>query len=171
MRLMSLLAIACLAAPAPADENAFSTGPVIEAYGPAADVPGAAVIPDGTEFRISFDTAEASEPGELNRTLVAAARFLNMHARVGVPSEDIHLAIVVHGRAVRDMSVLAGDENANAGLIEALLDHNVGIYVCGQSAAYYDVTAEDLLPGVTMSVSAMTAHARLQQDGFTLNPF
>jgi len=27
------------------------------------------------------------------------------------------------------------------------------------------------LPGVTMALSAMTAHALLQQDGYTLNPF
>ncbi|HBH44411.1 MAG TPA: hypothetical protein DDY28_08390, partial [Hyphomonas atlantica] len=43
--------------------------------------------------------------------------------------------------------------------------------LCGQTAAYRDVTKADLLPGVEMSLSAMTAHAQLQQDGYTLNPF
>jgi intracellular sulfur oxidation DsrE/DsrF family protein len=43
--------------------------------------------------------------------------------------------------------------------------------VCGQSAAFNDVTNEDLLPGVHMALSAMTAHAQLQQEGYTLNPF
>jgi len=28
-----------------------------------------------------------------------------------------------------------------------------------------------LLPGVEMALSAMTAHAILQQEGYTLNPF
>ena len=36
---------------------------------------------------------------------------------------------------------------------------------------FYDITGGDLLPGVEMSLSAMTAHALLQQDGYTLNPF
>jgi hypothetical protein len=34
-----------------------------------------------------------------------------------------------------------------------------------------DVATDDLLPGVEMALSAMTAHALLQNSGFTLNPF
>jgi len=41
----------------------------------------------------------------------------------------------------------------------------------GPSSLYYDVATEDLLPGVKMAVSAMTAHALLQQQGYTVNPF
>jgi hypothetical protein len=33
------------------------------------------------------------------------------------------------------------------------------------------VKTEDLLPGVEMALSAMTAHALLQQQGYTFNPF
>jgi hypothetical protein len=33
------------------------------------------------------------------------------------------------------------------------------------------VAAEQLIPGVKMALSAMTAHAQLQQQGYTLNPF
>jgi intracellular sulfur oxidation DsrE/DsrF family protein len=47
----------------------------------------------------------------------------------------------------------------------------VRIIVCGQKAAYYNVTSDDLLPGVKMALPAMTAHALLQQQGYTLNPF
>ena len=49
--------------------------------------------------------------------------------------------------------------------------NNDHIILGGQSAAYYEIGVEDLLPGVDMALSAMTAHALLQQDGFTLNPF
>ena len=66
---------------------------------------------------------------------------------------------------------MAGENSAGAGLIAALTDHGVRIIVCGQSAAYYDVATDDLLPGVEMALSAMTAHALLQQQGYTLNPF
>ncbi|WP_420430813.1 DsrE family protein [Hyphobacterium sp.] len=150
----------------------FSTGPVIEAYGPVADVPGAAVLPPDSVFRVAFDTASAAEADQLNRTLVSAARFLNMHARAGIDPAQLHVAVVVHGGAVSDVAQPApGENNINEALIADLLQHNVGIYVCGQSAAYYGVTTDDLLPGVVMSLSAMTAHAQLQQSGFTLNPF
>jgi intracellular sulfur oxidation DsrE/DsrF family protein len=42
----------------------------------------------------------------------------------------------------------------------------VGIYLCGQTAAYYDYAPDNLLPQVTMAVSAMTVHVRLQQEGY-----
>jgi len=155
-----------------ADDSAFTTGPVIADYGPNAPVPGAQAIPDDAEFRIAFDSSTPAEEGELNRVLVTAARFINMHGAAGVDPGNIHLAIVLHGRAVRDVAdVEDGQSHANADLIEQLLAHNVEIYVCGQSASYYDVTTENLLSGVTMSLSAMTAHALLQQEGYTLNPF
>lgn len=151
---------------------AFSTGPVIEAYGPVADVEGAAPISPDTVFRVAFDTSTPGADGQLNRTLVSAARFINMHARAGVDPDNLHVAIVLHGRAVNDVARAEnGEDNLNSELINALQDHNVEIYVCGQSAAYYEVSAGDLLPGVNMSLSAMTAHAQLQQRGYTLNPF
>ena len=58
---------------------------------------------------------------------------------------------------------------AEAGELNRTL--GVYIYVCGQSAAYYDVATEDLLPGVDMALSAMTAHTMLQQQGYAINPF
>jgi intracellular sulfur oxidation DsrE/DsrF family protein len=108
----------------------------------------------------------------LNRGLESAARFLNMHARAGIPPENIRLAIVVRGAAARDLIVhpRPGEDNANAGLVAALIANHVDIYLCGQTAAHYDISASDLLPGVRLALSAMTAHALLQQEGYTLNP-
>ena len=64
-----------------------------------------------------------------------------------------------------------GRENANAVAVETLLKNNVEFYLCGQSAAYSDIGKNDLLPGVKLALSAMTTHAMLAQDGFSLNPF
>lgn len=154
----------------PAD---FSPGPLIAEYGGVARVEGADPLPADAAFRVVFDVSEAAEPGALSRRLESAARFLNMHAAAGVPEENINVAIVVHGGASRDLrrEPQAGEDNANAPLIAALIAHGVKIYLCGQTAAYYDIEPEDLLPGVRLSLSAMTAHALLQQEGYTLNPF
>ncbi len=119
-------------------------------------------------LRHSFDVVKRAEEGELKRTLVSAARFINMHARAGVDLDNIKAAVVVHGTAVRDVS---SEAPTSAKLVAALIDHSVHFFVCGQSAAYYGVTADDLLPGVEMALSAMTVHALLQQQGYTLNPF
>ena len=44
------------------------------------------------------------------------------------------------------------------------------IIICGQSAAAYGVKKSDFHTGVELALSAMTAHALLQQDGYTV-PF
>lgn len=160
-----------------AGEEEFAPGPVFENFGPVATVSTDFEIPKGAKLKHSFDVSKQAEAGELNRTLVSAARFINMHARAGVPVKKISVAVVVHGSAVKDVTNAAhyaeavGDENANAALIEALKSKGVRVIVCGQSAAYYEVGNEDLLPGVEMALSAMTAHAVLQGEGYTINPF
>ena len=92
------------------------------------------------------------------------------------------LAVVFHGKASFDVAnsgkygeTYAGEENKpenkNAAIIKALTEHGVRVILCGQSATYYGIKNEDMLPGVEMALSAMTAHAVLQQQGYTLNPF
>lgn len=177
LRALCLAVLALSPACALEGKETFTTGPVIEDFGPVASVPGAAALPADATFKVSYDVREKAAAGELNRTLVTAARFLNMHARAGVAPENMKLAVVVHGGAVRDVThndaykTAENGDNANLALIEALIAHGVEIYVCGQSAAHYNVAATDLAPGVTMAISAMTMHALLQQDGYTLNPF
>jgi len=160
-----------------AQSDQFHAGATIPEYGKIATVPGMEPLATNSSFKISFDVAKPATPGEINRSLDSAARFINMHTASGVAPENIQLAVVIHGGAVKDMtqkaSYLASSaaNNANANLIKALSEHGVRFYVCGQSAAYYGVKTADLLPGVQMSLSAMTAHALLQQEGYSLNPF
>ena len=164
--LLSILLILPLATYA--DFSSFSTGPAIKDYGPVADVDVTTPVPNDVVLRHSFDVAEQAEDGQLNRTLVSAARFINMHTRAGVDADRIKVAVVVHGKAVHDVTIKA---SSSSGLVATLIDHGVSIIVRGPSAAYYDVSTGDLLPGVEMALSAMTAHALLQQQGYTLNPF
>lgn len=158
-----------VATPALASPEDFSPGPLIENYGPVAPVAMTMPLPDNAVFNVAFDTAERSAEDGENRTFMSAARFLNMHVANGIVPENLHLAVVIHGGAVNDVTLEGAGENA--ALIKALQDHGVRLIVCGQSASYQNVTPADLLPGVEMALSAMTAHALLQQDGYTLNPF
>ena len=156
---------------------AFHSGTLIPEYGKIASVPGMQKLAADAQFKVSFDVADAAESGALNRALTSGARFLNMHAANGIAAEHMKLAFVIHGGAVHDVTVHAhyqdkkGQSNANAALIQTLQAQGVEIIVCGQSAAYHGVGKDQLLPGVKLALSAMTAHALLQQDGYTLNPF
>ena len=166
--LMPLLLLAACATTALADEDPFTNGPVFTDYGPVADVDVTMLISPNTAIKHSFDVSTPAPSGEPNRTLQSAARFINMHARAGIPVGNIQVAVVVHGKAVKEM---ADEQSGSAGIIAALTKKGVRIIVCGQSAANYDVATDDLLPGIEMALSAMTAHAVLQRQGYTVNPF
>lgn len=155
------------------------TGPVIEAYGPVFPVPeGSYNLEVGKHYQIVMDVAKGPEDtAALNRSIESMARFLNMHARNGINPDDLDIAIVLHGsgaRAALSAEVHQqhfGTANGTAALVAALGKKGVKFYLCGQTAGYYGYGAEDLLPEIHMAVSAMTAHIRLQAEGYQLIPF
>lgn len=181
MKIWTLGIAAMLVAATPAsgqDMSTFEKGPVFTEYGPHAAVESDMPIPQGSFFKVAFDASDAAEEGEINRQFESLARFINMHVANGVPEKNIHLAIVLHGGAVED--VLSdeafgkrhdGAANANADIDRQLLAHNVRFIVCGQSATASGIDKAELIEGVEMALSAMTAHALLQHEGFTTNPF
>ncbi len=160
------------------DMGRFSMGPVFEDYGPAAEVAATMPIPEGATFRVAMDAAKQADEG-VNLTMFSASRLINMHAKAGLPVDATQVAVVVHGKATLDLLTdgayaarFDGADNPNTSLIAALTDQGVRIILCGQSAAAQGVDeTADLLPGVEVALSAMTAHALLQADGYTLNPF
>ena len=157
--------------------SAFNPGTVIKDFGRIAAVNNQLPIPEDMKFKVAFDLGLAADEGKINRQIDTLARFINMHVANGVKLEDIELAMVVHGKAAMDMTGNLyqkrnkGTLNANQALIAELTKHQVRFYVCGQTAAYYAIDVEDLLPGVNMALSALTAHAILAQQGYSLNPF
>jgi len=154
-------------------EQGFVKGPVLEGFGPAAAVDSDLEIPDDMSFKIAFDISEAADEGRVSRRFESVARFINMHAAAGIARERIEPAIVVHGPAAADILKPTDDEEAapTAALVEALLEEGVPIYLCGQTAAAKGIGKDDLIPGVQLALSAMTAHAVLAEDGYSLNPF
>ncbi|GGC98879.1 DsrE family protein [Aquisalinus flavus] len=170
--LPALVSVAAMISQVWAGEEAFHPGGLIPDFGRVAPIADARLGPQ-TEMKIAYDIAEAGSEDAINRRIETAARFLNMHFDAGVPAENMKVAIVVHGKASSDLLTAGarGATNPNEALIAALIEQGVTIELCGQSAAYYDIAAEDLLPGVTMALSAMTAHVLLQQQGYALNPF
>ena len=176
--LMSAAAIMLASAAGAQEMSAFDTGPVFADFGPHAAIDGVEAFAPDTEFAHSFDVAKAAEKGERSRAIESAARFINMHVTNGVAEENIRVAVVVHGPAALDLLSAEGwaahdreDDNGNAAMVREMLDHAVRFIVCGQSATAQGVRADQLIEGVEMDLSAMTAHARLQQGGYTVNPF
>jgi intracellular sulfur oxidation DsrE/DsrF family protein len=178
LRFFSVLILSLLSVSATwSQDTKFQKSGYIEGYGPYVRVEADWNYPKDTQFKVAFDLAKATEPGSVNKTIMAATRFINMHVDAGVDPADIKIAIVVHGSGGADLANDAYYEannvlsNGNAPLIAALMSKGVEFIVCGQSAAFYGMSKADFLPGVQLALSAMTAHAVLQQQGYTLNPF
>lgn len=169
-------ALAFASVPATAGESDFHAGPVIPAFGKVATVQSDMPLPADARWKVSYDVSDGAR-GKLNGTFESAARFINMMAEAGVPRDHVKVAIVIHGKAGFDVSSDAryaryyGDAtNPNSALVKALVGAGVELWVCGQSAAALDIARADLQPGVKMALSAMTAHAELQRQGYSLIP-
>lgn len=160
-----------------ASAQQYHNGPVFD-FVETVRVDADMVVPKDTVLKVVYDTYRGAEVNNVNSTFLSAARFINMHVDAGHPQENIKVAIVVHGSTSLDVTQdfyygekYDGAKNANAAVIEALINEGVEIYICGQSAAFRGVTRDNILPGVKYSLSAMTAHAILQSEGYSLIPW
>ena len=158
---------------ATADERSF--GPVIEGYGPTypindRDVP----LREDFVYNAVFDSAANPDVTGLNTGLVSVARFLNMHARNGVSVDNMNIAVVVHGPALKalltDDSYFSrhGMDNPNTELVQKLHAAGVRFYVCGQSVMFGGFEKEELVGPAKVALSAMTMMTELQSDGYAL---
>lgn len=158
---------------AAADERSF--GPVIEGYGPTypindRDVP----LRENFVYKAVFDSAANPDEAKLNTGLVSVARYLNMHARNGVSVDNMNIAVVVHGPALKtllsDDSYFSryGIDNPNTELVQKLHAAGVSFYVCGQSVMFGGFEKQELVGPAKIALSAMTMMTELQTDGYAL---
>lgn len=154
------------------------SGPLIHSAGPSVEVHDATFkVPDGHVFKVAYVIDRADADGA-SQQLTTIARFLNLHARHGVPRERLRAAAVVHGTGW--MSLLSdsahaarfgGKANPSRRLVEELLANDVQLVLCGQTAGFRGVKREELLPGVQLAISAMTALNVFQAQGYQFNPW
>lgn len=152
------------------------TGPVIAEFGPVYTVEN----PDfGTDteatYRVVFEVSQgADDPADVNPRIETLARFLNMHAQVGVPRENMKLALVLHGTAGKDAlghegyRKRFGTDNPNGALLEALSEYGVRVILCGQTQMHRGLGRDELASHVEVALSAMTALVSLTSEGYRL---
>ena len=153
------------------------TGPIIEDYGPVFYTkPLDVKTPTDREYMGLFELSGGFVEGRntINAGFNSVARFLNMHAQVGVPKKGIGAALIVHGNAThsalsnKKYRELFGVGNPNTKLLKELKDKGVLIAQCAQSATVLGFTKGDMAVTVDFYLSAMTAMAIFQQDGYLL---
>ncbi len=151
--------------------------PRIDGYGAIVPLPQAAVPPKAGS-RVVFDIAGAGEPDKVVKGLDSVASFLNLAAEAGIAPETLNVTAVLHGpatKAVLRPEVYAkkttASGNPNHELIRKLKAAGVELYVCGQALAHQRYAVEDVLPDVTVAVSAATVTVSRQMDGYAYLPY
>ena len=155
------------------------SGPIITDFGHVWEIGSPDYVTHTTkEFKAVFDIMDSPEdPKTLNASIETAARFLNMHAQSGVPAEQLKIALVVHNKASKDIitneayHARFGADNPNYELVKALLDAGGQVIFCGQSSISRGIPKDELIYGVQLSLSAMTALIQLQDEDYKLIKF
>lgn len=156
-----------------------SAGPIITDFGKVHQINNADFKVDKTkEYKAVFDIMNTpDDKKELNKSIETAARFLNMHAQSGIPAKNLKVALIVHNKASKDLITNEayqkryGTDNPNQELIKSLIDAGGEIIFCGQSSMSRGFPKEDLIEGVQLSLSAMTALIHFQDANYSLIKF
>lgn len=127
------------------------------------------------DYKLLFDFVVKnpdSLAGELNHGLVEIVRRLNLHAASGIPSKRLFPVIVVHSAAINAVKTNESYRkkfninNPNIELIQQLQQLGARFIVCGQTMEINDLTKNDLLPGMGISVSAQNMLSFYQLKGY-----
>ena len=165
---MALVATSFAVSPAGAQMAVPSVG-VIQ------DVPGATDRPDPSlTYKLAFDiTSMPSSADAISPALTGIARMVNTLRAHGVPANRIQATAVFHGLPIalvtKDETYrnrTGGKGNPNIDLIRQLAAAGVKFAVCGGSARAQNYQASDLLPGVTLNLSAPMTFIDLQTRGY-----
>jgi intracellular sulfur oxidation DsrE/DsrF family protein len=158
--------------------ESFIKGPVFTDYGPVFKVADRDIpLKKNLNYKVIFDISKTSEdPEKYNRQLENVARYINMHALNGVALKDMDIAVVLHGKASRNVLTHEAfeeryvTENPSIDLIEQLSAKGVKFYLCGQSAYFSGIEKQELIKPVKLALSAMTMLTQLQDEGYHLLP-
>jgi intracellular sulfur oxidation DsrE/DsrF family protein len=169
-----------LAAQAPATQGPPPNGPIILSAGASVHVEAPTfTVPDGHVFKAVFVIdAGGNDSSRVNAQLTTMARFYNLHARHGYPAPRVLAAAVVNGAGWQSLLTdsafaarFGGKPNPSRRLVEELVQHGAQVVLCGQTAGSVRVNRDELIPGVKVAISAMTALNVLYADDYRLNPW
>ena len=154
--------------------------PVIKNYGAAFPLPEAAEQPRQTQnVQAVFDvTKPADSPDKVLPGLDHVARYLNLYATAGVSPTNMHLVVVLHGKATPaalndnayNKATGATGGNPNLGLIKQLKTAGVTLYVCGQALNDYKFEPTQVTPEITEALSALTVVTNYQEQNYVYLP-
>jgi len=155
-------------------QNERVEGKIIKNFGETFNVENIDVKTNTSEeFKVIFDVSQSSaNKNVINKYIVTAARFLNMHANEGMKQSQLKVAMTIHGAAWQDVldnetyKEKYGVDNPNLELINELTEAGADIIICGQTASFRGLTKNNVNPNVKFALSAMTALIQYQKNDY-----
>lgn len=111
---------------------------------------------------------------DINHGLTEVCRIINLHIASGIPAQNLEMVVVVHAPGL--FSFYKNEfyqkkynyENPNIALIQDLTKKGVSFIGCGQAMAYLNMTADQTVPEMKISLTAQTVLSNYQLKGFVL---
>lgn len=131
-------------------------------------------------IRIVYDVSHNVMDAGIGKGLYYARGLLEAYKDMGIPEEELHISIVVHGAAAywllnQDTYELAvGDIfafNPNEHIVAELIAHGVSVEICYVTMKAKGWAADDILPNVKLVHDGYTRIIDLQQQGYSYIAF
>lgn len=156
--------------------NAQNQPLAIKKYGNITRYDSVAVIPSKNEtYKILYRVTQSIEKQGVNKELWHVARLFNLLKAYNVPTENIHIVVVISGKgystALNNEAHLNyfKKENPNLELIDELIKNNIEIHICGQTIAGNHLDyKKDINPKIKLTLSAMIDIVEYNKRGYIL---
>lgn len=153
--------------------------PVIKNFGGIFDAAYATEKPDpNQQYKIVIDIAtNDAEPDGVAYSLYNVARLMNLHVMGGVPKENMHVVLAIHGGAA--YSVMNNEEykkkydvdSPYLELFKELKEAGVQMFACSQSLKGRGIDHEKMVPEVSVATSMLTVMTTYQLKGYAALKF
>jgi intracellular sulfur oxidation DsrE/DsrF family protein len=150
-----------------------AANPIIKNYGTIYEIEGAINPDPSIEYKIVIDLKTLQRDKEsINPGLNNVARMINLHGLGGVDSENLHVAVAIHGGAT---DVILNNEayqkkyeldNPNIELIRELKNAGVELYVCGQSLLARKYDQKEVNEDIKIGLSMLTVVTTYMHKGY-----
>ncbi len=111
---------------------------------------------------------------DINEAIAEVGRLINIHIAAGIPKKNITVVVVAHGgvlKAFYNDAVYKEKyriDNPNIPVFNELLGAGVKFIACGQAMSFLNISKEQLLPWMKISLSAQTVLTDYQIRGYIL---
>ncbi len=153
--------------------------PVVKGYGGIFDAPYAVEKPDPKmQYKIVIDIASNdADPDDVAYSLFNVARLMNLHAMGGVPKENMHVVLAIHGPAA--FSVMNNEEykkkydvdSPYLELFKELKAAGVKMFACSQSLRGRSIDHTKMVPEVGVATSMLSVMTTYQLKGYAALKF